>query len=238
MSVFCKKCDSEATQNYCQICGHPTAVKRIDGMYLLHEIRMVFSFEKGFLLSIRELLTNPGKSVQDFLREDRNRLVKPIVFLIVTSLVYTLSNNIFLFDDGYVKFADDKESSTHLIFKWIQGNYGYSNIIMAIFIAGWIRLFFRKREFNIFEILVLLCFVMGMGMLIYAIFGIIQSFIDSNLMQIAGVVGFIYLTWAIGQFYGKEKFINYVKAFFAYILGMVTFALLAILIGTIIDFIF
>lgn len=238
MSVVCKKCNTEVTQNYCPKCGHPRAISRIDGRYLLHEIRMVFSFEKGFLLSIRELLTNPGKSVQDFLREDRNRLVKPIVFLIVTSLVYTLCNNIFLFDDGYVKFAGDRESSTHLIFKWIQGNYGYSNIIMANFIAGWIWLFFRKREFNIFEILVLLCFVMGMGMLIYAIFGIIQSFIDSNLMQIAGVVGFIYLTWAIGQFYGKEKFINYVKAFFAYILGMVTFALLAILIGTIIDLIF
>lgn len=235
MPGICKKCNSEVTQNYCLICGHPKAMTRIDGKYLLQEIYSVLSFEKGFLFTIRELLTNPGKSVQDFLREDRNRLVKPIVFIVVTSLIYTVFNNIFLFEDGYIKFSDNKESATLTIFKWIQENYGYANIIMAIFIAAWTKLFFRKREFNIFEILVLLCFVMGMGMLIYAVFGIMQSVMDFNLMQVAGVVGSIYLTWAIGEFYGKRKFINYVKAFFAYLLGMLTFSITTILIGTIID---
>lgn len=235
MPGICKKCKSEVTRNYCPICGHPKAMTRIDGKYLLQEIRSVLNFEKGFLFTIRELVTNPGKNVKDFLNEDRNRLVKPIVFLIVTSLIYTVLQNIFNFEDSFIKYSDNKESATLSIFKWIQGNYGYANIIMAIFIAAWTKLFFRKREFNIFEILVLLCFAMGMGMLIYAVFGIIQSLIDFNLMQIAGVVGFIYLTWAIGQFYGKGKFINYVKAFFAYILGMLTFSITAIIIGTIID---
>ena len=106
---------------------------------------------------------------------------------------------------------------------------------MAIFIAGWVKLFFRKRDVNIFEILVLLCFVMGMGMLIYAIFGVVQNLINFNLMQVAGIVGFIYLTWAIGQFYGKGKIVNYVKAFSAYILGMIAFTITAILIGSVID---
>ena len=233
MSRTCKKCQSEAAQNYCPVCGYRITQTRIDGMYLLQEISSVLSFEKGFLLTIRELLTNPGRSVQEFMREDRNRLVKPIVFLIVTSLIYTIFNNIFSFEDSYVKFSDDKESATRQLSQWIQGNYGYANIIMAIFIAGGIKLFFRKHEVNIFEILVLLCFVMGM--LIYALFGLVQSFMDVKLMQVAGIIGFIYLTCAIGQFYGKEKIINYVKAFFAYILGMLTFSIAVLLIGTIID---
>ncbi|HJY14012.1 MAG TPA: hypothetical protein VJ304_14560, partial [Flavobacterium sp.] len=99
----------------------------------------------------------------------------------------------------------------------------------------WTKLFFRKYKLNIFEILILLCFVIGMGMLIYSVFIIIQGLTHFNLMQTAGIVGFVYTTWAIGQFYEKAKAINYVKAFFAYILGMITFALTAIMIGAIID---
>ena len=235
MDETCKNCSTEVASNYCPNCGHPKALTRIDGQYLLEEIRSVLSFEKGFLFTIRELATNPGKNIKDFLNEDRNRLVKPIVFLVVTSLIYSVSNSIFSFEDSYIKYTDVKESATLSIFQWVQGNYGYANIIMAFFIGAWTKLFFRKHEVNIFEILVLLCFVMGMGMLVYSVFGTVQSLINIDLMQIAGIVGFIYSSWAIGQFYGKGKFVNYVKAFLAYIVGMITFTLTAILIGTIID---
>jgi hypothetical protein len=78
---------------------------------------------------------------------------------------------------------------------------------------------------------------MGMGMLIYSIFGIIQGLTNFKLMQIAGLFGFAYTTWAVGHFYGKNKAINYVKAFFAYLLGMLTFTLIAILLGTLFDLI-
>lgn len=61
---------------------------RIDANYLLQELCSVLSFEKGFLFTVRELSTNPGKSIKDFLNEDRNRLVKPVLFLIVTSYLY------------------------------------------------------------------------------------------------------------------------------------------------------
>lgn len=235
MSGICTKCKSEAPENYCPICGHPKVMTRINKHYLLQEIRSVISFEKGFLFTVTELAINPGKSIKEFLNEDRHRLVKPVVFLIVTSLIYTVFNKLLHFEDGYVQFSGNSSSATLSISKWIQGNYGYANIVMAIFIAGWVKLFFRKHEVNIFEILVLLCFTMGMGMLIYTVFGIFQSLIDFNLMQVAGIVGFIYLTWAIGQFYGKGKIVNYVKAFSAYILGMLTFSIIAILIGGVID---
>jgi hypothetical protein len=76
---------------------------------------------------------------------------------------------------------------------------------------------------------------MGVGMLIFSVFGIIQGLTHIKLMQIGGVVGFVYTTWAIGQFFGKGKIVNYVKAFFAYFLGMITFTLTAILLGALID---
>jgi hypothetical protein len=108
---------------------------------------------------------------------------------------------------------------------------------MGVFIALWTRLFFKKYDYNIFEILILLCFVMGMAMLIFSAFGVIQGLTQIKLMQFAGVFGFIYTTWAIGNFYEKNKLINYVKAFFAYLLGMLTFTIAAVLFGTLIDLI-
>jgi hypothetical protein len=231
----CKNCNSEVNQNYCPNCGHPAILRRIDGKYVFQEIRNVLNFEKGILFTIKELTINPGKNVKDFLNENRNRLVKPILFLIVASLIYTVLNSFFRFEDGYNNYSALKESATLVIFKWVQGNYGYANIIMAVFIALWTKLFFRKYKCNIFEILILLCFVMGMGMLIYSVFGIIQGLTQYKLMPLAGIVGFVYTTWAIGQFFEKRKVINYVKAFFAYILGMLTFTFTAIIIGTIVD---
>ncbi len=231
----CKNCNTEVNSKFCPDCGQSISLKRINGHYIIHEIQHVLHFERGILYTIRKLITNPGQNIISYLTENRNRLIKPIIFIIVTSLVYSICNTFFHFEIDYVNKLDNNKSATSTISKWIQGHYGYANIIMAIFIALWTKLFFRKYKFNIFEILILLCFVMGMGMLFLAVFGIIQSLTGINLILIASIICFVYTTWAIGQFYEKGKIINYVKAFFAYMLGMITFFVVAILIGTIVD---
>lgn len=235
MTEISENREPNGAQNDCPICGRPKQMARIDGAYLMQQVASVLNFDRGFLYTIRALSIRPGKSVRDFLAEDRNRLVKPIVFLMVASLIYTVSNNIFHFEDSYVKVAADETSAVTSIFKWVQGNYGYANILMAVFIAGWIKLFFRKYDFNIFEILVLLCFIIGMTMLYFSVFGAIQRLTGVELLQKGAVVGFVYLTWAIGQFYGKRKFMHYFKAFWAYMLGMLSFFLVLVMIGLLVD---
>jgi len=233
----CNTCNIELTSKYCPNCGQPSLLKRIDGHYIIHEIEHVLHFERGILYTIKELIVNPGQNVRNYLSENRSRLVKPVIFIIVTSLIYSTCSNFFHVEDGYVNYLDNHKSTTSAIFKWVQGHYGYANIIMGVFIALWTKLFFKKHKLNIFEILILLCFVIGMGMLIYSVFTIIQGLTHFNVMQTAGTVGFVYTTWAIGEFYEKGKVINYVKAFFAYILGMLTFSLTAIIIGIVTDLI-
>lgn len=233
----CINCNTKVNSKFCPDCGQPKILKRINGHYIVHEIEHVLHFERGILYTIRELITNPGLNISNYLTENRSRLVKPIIFIIVTSLIYSISNHFFHFQDGYINYLDNQKNSTAAIFRWVQGNLGYSNIIMGTFIALWTKLFFRKHKYNIFEILILLCFVIGMGMLIYSIFGIIQELTHLNLKLFAEIIGFIYTTWAIGQFYDKRKTSSYIKAFFAYILGMLTFALAVIIIGTLTDLI-
>lgn len=233
----CNNCNSDVEQNYCPNCGTPAELKRINGQYILKEIGSVLNFDKGILYTIRELLLRPGKNIQSFILEDRARLVKPIIFIIITSLIYSLAQHFFHFEDGYVNAGGFDESATTKIFGWIQSNYGYANILMAIFIAGWIKIFFKKYEYNFFEILILLCFVMGVGMLIYTVFGIIESVIKIRVLHIGGIIGLLYASWAIGQFFDKNKKVNYLKGFLSYLLGMITFFLGAIILGMGIDFV-
>jgi len=232
----CKNCDSKVTSKYCPDCGHPATIKRIDGHYLIHEIEHVLHFERGILYTIRELITNPGQNIKNYLSENRSRLVKPVIFIILTSLLYSIVIGFFHLEDGYVNYMEDNmQSTTGKMFKWVQGHYGYANMIMGIFIALWMKLFFRKYDYNLFELLILLCFVMGIAMLIMAIFGLIEGITHLNIMQIGGILAVIYVTYAIGQFYDRRKIFTYVKVFFAYILGTLVLSLSILIIGGILD---
>jgi len=202
---------------------------------MMHEVEHVLHFERGILFTVKALLTKPGQSVREFILQNRRRLVKPIIFIIITSLIYTLVNHFFHIEGGYVNFDGIKSPATAFIFTWIQDHYGYANIIMGMFVAIWLKVFFRKYDYNFFEILILLCFVMGMEMLMFSVFALFEGLTKINFMEAAGVIGICYCTWAIGQFFDKKKPINYLKALISYALGMFAFAFSALLSGLLID---
>jgi hypothetical protein len=243
MIKTCLNCGHTVNENFCPNCGQPAKLKRIDRHYITHEIQHLLHFEKGFLYTIKELLTRPGLAIKTYIRENRNRLIKPIPFLIFTSLIYTLVNSYFHIEDSMVSFggpetvhSGEKTSITSL-FKWVQGHYGYANIMMGGLIAILLKLFFRKSNYNIFEITILLCFVMGEGMLLLALFSVIAGITKVNVFFIlTGALAFIYTTLAIGQFYEPKKVMSYVKAFVAYVLGTILFYVIVILIGLLNDY--
>lgn len=213
----CKNCNIEINSKYCPECGQPTNLKRIDGKYIIHEIEHVLHFVRGILYTIRELVTNPEQNVNKYLSENRSRLVKPIIFIIITSLIYTILIHFFFIEDGLIKYQGEKSSAIGDITKWLQEHHGYSNIMIGVFIALWLKLLFWKYKYNFFEILIMLCFVMGMQMLIYSICGIIYGITHLNIMPFGGFLSIAYLTWVIGQFYDKKKNLSYLKGLFAYI---------------------
>ena len=235
--ITCNKCQSELIGPFCSNCGKPQKIKRINGQYILTEIGSVLNFDKGILFTIRELLIRPGLNIQKFILEDRNRLVKPIVYLIIGSLVYTLLQQLLNFEDGYVNYSMDESSSISIIFDWVSKNYGYANILMSVFIAFWIKIFFRKYNYNFFEILILLCFVMGTGMLIFSFFGILNSVSKLQILDKGILLGILHISWAIGQFFQKRKILNYLKAFLSYLLGMISFSITIVVIGMVVDLI-
>ena len=78
---------------------------------------------------------------------------------------------------------------------------------------------------------------MGVGMLTYSVFGIASGLTNSNFMEPGAVLAFIYTIYAIAQFFSSKKVSTYFKALVSYILGMITFTIVAFGIGFLIDWI-
>lgn len=231
----CKNCNTEVNSKFCPNCGQPTALKRIDGHYIIHEIEHVLHFERGILFSIKELFLNPGQTIRKFITENRSRLVKPVIFIIITSLIYTLISHFFHISYEYISFSGVEKLSIGKILRWIQGNYGYANILTGAFIAIWLKVFFKKYDYNFFELLIMLCYVMGIQMLIFAVFTLVNGVLHVKLESIAGIVGLLYLVWAAGNFFEERKVSNYLKVLTSYFLGTITFYAIIFAIGTAID---
>ena len=236
MSNTCKNCATEVTLNYCPNCGEAATLKRINGHYIMHEIEHVLHFERGILYTIKELFINPGRSMRTYISENRSRLVKPIIFIIVSSLIYTIISHYFHIEDEYVQVKGMPTNFASVkILMWMQANYGYMNILAGGFVALWLKVFFKKYGYNFFELLIMLCFVLGISMIIFALFALIEGFTHIKLLNVAGIIGITYLIWAVGNFFEKNKIGNYFKALLSYILGFITFFLAIFLVGITLD---
>ncbi|MFV8345099.1 DUF3667 domain-containing protein [Flavobacterium sp. ZB4P13] len=216
-------------------------LKRIDGHYISHEIQHLLHFEKGFLFTIKSLLIRPGKAIREFIFEDREKYIKPVLFLIFTSVIFTFilhSVHITISFFNVDKFQLLKgELRSKEIGEWTDNHVGYAQLIMGVFIAFWIKFFYRKFKYSIYEILVLLSFVMGEAILIFTFFIVFAKvFKSQNLVFIGSVIYFVYIIWAIGQFFGEKKISNYIKSILAYFLGSLTYMSALVLITYLLKF--
>ena len=236
--TICTNCNFEITEKYCSNCGQAATLKRIDKHYISHEVQHLLHFEKGLFYTIKQLLLRPGLTVREFIDENRSKHMKPFPFLILTSVLYTVIAHFFHADEIYNEREKllFESSAVGDIQHWVQTHYGYANIFMGIFIAMCVRLFFRKYKYNFFEITVLICFVMGQGMLFLTFEALFVGLITKQaFIFILTAVSLIYPTWAIGQFFDKRKISSYIKAMFAYLLGYLLFYIAIIIVGLGVD---
>lgn len=233
MSEVCKHCKVAFKGQYCSNCGAPKTLKRINRHYILNEISSALNFDKGFFYTAKKVLLDPGNTIRNYISEDRKKLVKPILFLIICSLIYTITKQFLNLEDSYINmnFEDLKNKSLSHLFSWFSKNYGYINIMMAVFVALWIQLFFKKYGYNYFEIFVLLCYTIGISMLLFSFLGLLESVSGYPILKYGASLIAVYLVWAIAHFFNSKKKFNYIKALLSYFLGMVTFIIVVVVIA-------
>lgn len=241
MAEICLNCTNPVTEKFCGKCGHHQELKRINKSYALEELLNLIGIEKGFFFTCKELLIRPGIAIQEYIHKNRQKITKPVTFLVLTSVLYTLISNYLKTENQYSKFLGKVygDSSMNTIMNWIQENYGYANLLMILPITLSSMLLFRKYKYNFYETFVLICFVMGMGMLIFSLEPILNWFSPNTFIineNIVLMIAFLYMGWAIGKSY-ENKAINYIKGFFAYSLGFITFQIITSLIAITYDII-
>ena len=180
------------------------------------------------------MLISPGKSVRHYLEEDRKPFVRPIVFVIVTSLIYAfvafffsrLSN---ISTSPYTilfvtPFFTTGTMTSNAVLHWIAEASAYTTLLLGLLVAFAAKLFFRKSGYNFFEIFVLLCYICGIAMLFLSVSAIISYLFDFNITisRFGQRFSVIYLVWAVGQFFNENQrgvvktAMSYIKAFLSY----------------------
>ncbi|PWK15740.1 uncharacterized protein DUF3667 [Arcicella aurantiaca] len=209
-------------------------LKRIDGHYISHEIKHLLHLESGFIFTVKQLFIRPGKLVRTFISEDRSKATKPVVFLILSATIFTVIFHFFHMEWQFFGLDQTTEntaqySTKKAINNWTSSHIGYTSLAIGFLIAFWIRVFFRKHGYNIYEITVLLCYSIGQLLLIIAIFyfPVGVFLLKNNIIREIGVyIGFFYVFWSVGQFFGEKKIINYIKSTICCFLGALSFRLI------------
>ena len=188
-------------------------IKRIDAKYISHEIQHLLHFDKGFPFTFKEVLIRPGKAVREYLGENREKYVKPIVFLVFSAVIYTLIIHFFHIEisvfnvKGFGKTSEWQNTlDTEVINNWINSHLSYSAMLIGFFMALWTNLLFNKKGYNIFEIFVLLSYIFGVFFIFLLFFLLIGKSTGLLIIsQIGAYLGQLYIVFAMGQFFGRKK---------------------------------
>lgn len=180
-------------------------VKRINFSYLVHEINHLLHLESGFLYTVKELSIRPGKLVRNFILNDRTKATKPLIFLIFSGTIFTLLFHFLHIDFIFFSLGDnnggiDQYLKKEAITNWLNGHIGYACLLIGITIAFWIAIFFKKHQYNIYEIIVLLCYSMGQALLIITLFTIAGQITKLSILTTIGIMSsyvYILVNWSI-----------------------------------------
>ena len=226
----CRNCSGPVSKNFCKNCGEPVCLEKIDRKYILDEIGNVLGKKGGFPYSFFRLLARPGDTVKVYIENDRSKIIKPIVYLLFSILIYTIVKNLL--------FTPELVEEESIVANWINQNLGYFGLIVCFFMAFFIRLFYKKYNHNIYQVFVLMCFLCGTVEILDSVYNLLFYLflpISASTLEITNNIWFFlqfaYLAWGVASFFDKKKFFNYIKAF----LGILFSIILVIVTGTILE---
>lgn len=153
MTKICKNCNHICTGNFCSNCGQSTLVKRIDFRFVLHDLQHgLLHFDNGLFTTIKELLLNPGTTIQNFINGKWMNYFHPLSMLLILTAIYGL----FDINNIIEKSNQDEFFSTFSnIFNWFLNHRNLLVILTLPLTTLGTKLIFRKEKYNYYEFLVL-----------------------------------------------------------------------------------
>ena len=149
----CLNCGNTIKGKYCTQCGQSTSIGRITFKETVSSfLTIAFAFEGQLWLTIRLLITNPGKLFREYIAGKRKAYYKPVAFFILITAAYLILRAWIDFNplaDESVK--NDLEDLTAIsakngeVFRLMSANINNILFLLVFSIAFMLKLFFRKR---------------------------------------------------------------------------------------------
>jgi len=245
----CKNCEHSVTGNFCFNCGQKTTVQRINFEYLVNEFSdSVLQINRGLLFTIKELFTNPGHSIRQYLEGKRKPHVKPLAYILLLSTIYVLVSQFFDestvlggnlrgFMKGFAESTDQADGEPTIgrqFITWLSNNYAIASLLFLPLFSFVSYSVFKRFEYNYWEHIVLNAFITGQQTLIYTVLVILNGLITPSgaMESISLLLSNLFLFWTFSQFFKGEKLHNIVGlTCWAYFLFYTFLFTLLILIG-------
>ncbi len=203
--IICKNCQTHFEGKFCNQCGQPSDTQKIDHKYIGTELQKTFiRLDAGFLYTTKYLFKNPGKAISTYIEGKRIHHIRPFSYILILAGIYLIIYNqlqLHLFDFS-IDGRDKAETNTKLIRYYTQ--IQFSLLIVYTFFS---MLIFNVKKYNIYEYIVVHCYLTAQRILI-ATFSLPILYFFKGPLTLSLVTAFFYL---VGLVYLAWTFITLFK---------------------------
>ena len=217
--LTCKNCDQEGDEKFCSRCGQVLVATRISLPHIIHEVIHTFThFEKGYLFTIRQLLTRPGIMQKNYLSGLRLHYQKPFPVFVISGTICALAL--------YLIYTPSHDTAEQFFYR------NYYVLVQALMLPiyallSWIL--FSSSRLYYAEMLVLNVYMLGFMSLIVIPVNALHFFLNNGVVTlIEATLLTAYNIWTYLNFFkGKPAWLIAIKSAANVILSFVLFQVAA-----------
>lgn len=242
MKVTCKNCNHIYSGHYCNNCGQTAETHRLNFHFLWHEIRhSLFHFDEGILYSGKQLFTQPGHTIREFIEGKRVKHFKPISLVIVLATFYGLLYH--YFHISFVEPSPNSSSETGIdvvkFNEWMGTHYAWTTLLLIPLYTIGTSIAFRKQNYNLVEYFILNTFKASQKLFVHiATFPLLYYFNGTHKMKTLSFVIYLidvaFIYWTNAQFFNN---LSMKKSLLLTLLSQLIFLSCLILLIVVIDLI-
>ena len=223
MEHTCLNCKSQLVGKYCYQCGQKSNTARLNLISIIREFFLspFHVDEHGMLDTIRKLLTQPGKSIHEFISGKRLIMFPPFRFLVLSGAFATIVSkyyDLFSFEAEIQLDGALAEYLNHDFFVFVSENTTIINLLSIPIFSLSTYIFFRPLKFNMAENLVLNAYITAQQLwLLVLLFPFFELFPDAKhgIIELYSVATFVYTFVVFVQFFQMKNATGFILSFLA-----------------------
>ncbi len=229
----CRNCGQRTITKYCANCGQRSSVYKVTLKETFEDLAdNLFSLSAPLITTIKNLFSNPGKILREYLGGKRKKYYKPVSFFILTTAIYLFLRWSIGFEiQGEINLDQstmdqvDPDSLTRardFMFQNINSLAFFFVLSMSLMLKAF---FFNKYMFT--EYVAVAFYLNGVYILFSAINILFIKYINPQIQYLAILFMGVYFIYAMIRFFRDQPFWVSIKSVLAFFLAYAGYIFLA-----------